>query len=193
MERAYIEQELFERQDFTQSSLKDGEYEGCRFNNCDFSNGSLSGITFIDCMFYDCNLSMTSLLKTVFRDVTFHRCKMLGLRFDTCHPWGLTFRFEECTLNHSSFYQLKVPKTIFKQCTMQEVDLTGCDFTESVLEQCDLANALFDRTILEKADLRYSSNYSIDPENNRIKKAKFSLSGLPGLLGKYQIEIHTAS
>jgi len=29
----------------------------------------------------------------------------------------------------------------------------------------------------------------IDPEVNRIKKAKFSVSGVPGLLNKYDIEI----
>jgi hypothetical protein len=29
----------------------------------------------------------------------------------------------------------------------------------------------------------------IDPVSNRISKAKFSLSGLPGLLGRYDIDI----
>jgi fluoroquinolone resistance protein len=49
---------------------------------------------------------------------------------------------------------------------------------------------MFDHTILEKADLRSSYNYSFDPEINRIKKAMFSLQGIPGLLNKYDIEIH---
>ena len=31
--------------------------------------------------------------------------------------------------------------------------------------------------------------HSIDPETNRIKKAKFSISGVLGLLHKYDIEI----
>lgn len=47
----------------------------------------------------------------------------------------------------------------------------------------------FDNTILEKVDLSSSSNYIIDPEKNRIKKAKFSLLGISGLLRKYDIEI----
>jgi hypothetical protein len=42
---------------------------------------------------------------------------------------------------------------------------------------------------MEKADFRSAFNYSINPEINRIKKAKFSLTGLQGLLGKYDIEI----
>lgn len=54
---------------------------------------------------------------------------------------------------------------------------------------CDLAQAVIDNTMLDKADLRTSFNYSIDPERNRIKKAKFSIIGIAGLLDKYDIEI----
>ena len=42
---------------------------------------------------------------------------------------------------------------------------------------------------LEKADFRTAFNYSIDPENNRMKKAKFSPPEVVGLLNKYDIEI----
>jgi hypothetical protein len=42
---------------------------------------------------------------------------------------------------------------------------------------------------LERTDFRTSYNYSIDPEINRISKAKFSINGVVGLLGKYNIEI----
>jgi len=72
---------------------------------------------------------------------------------------------------------------------MQEIDLTECDLTSAVFDNCDLTRATFHNTILEKADLRSAYDYSIDPENNRIKKAKFSVTGLPGLLDKYGIEI----
>ena len=42
---------------------------------------------------------------------------------------------------------------------------------------------------LEGVDFRSSFNYSIDPSLNRIKKARFAISGLPGLLDKFDIEI----
>ena len=54
---------------------------------------------------------------------------------------------------------------------------------------CHDTRATFSHTILEKADFRTSFNYSINPEINRIKKAKFSLIGIAGLLDKYDIEI----
>jgi len=41
----------------------------------------------------------------------------------------------------------------------------------------------------ERTDFRTSFNYSIDPEKNRIRKARFSLIGIAGLLNKYDIDI----
>jgi hypothetical protein len=52
-----------------------------------------------------------------------------------------------------------------------------------------LSGAVFDTTNLEKADFRTSVNYSIDPALNRLKKTKFSLSEIYGLLYKLDIEI----
>ena len=61
--------------------------------------------------------------------------------------------------------------------------------SQAVFDGCDLADAVFERTVLEKADLRGAINYSIDPAVNRVKKARFSLEGVRGLLGKYDILI----
>jgi hypothetical protein len=52
-----------------------------------------------------------------------------------------------------------------------------------------LLNSTFSNTNLEKADLSTSINFSIDPEKNKLKKAKFSVSGLVGLVAKYNIDI----
>ncbi|GEM_PF-5150870 len=45
----------------------------------------------------------------------------------------------------------------------------------------------FHKTDIEKEFLPI--DYSINPETNKIKKAKFSLLGIPGLLDRYDIEI----
>jgi len=114
---------------------------------------------------------------------------MLGLRFDQCNTLGLAVGFDQCALNHSSFYKAKLKKTVFKNSQLQEVDFTECDLTGSLFDACDLMRATFENSILEKTDLRTSFNYSFDPQINRIKKAKFSLPGVLGLLDKYDIEI----
>ena len=114
---------------------------------------------------------------------------MLGLRFENCNEFGLTLSFDSCKLDHSSFYKLKLKKTIFKNNQLHEVDFTGCDLSSSTFDYCDFLNATFDRTNLEKADFRTATHYRIDPDKNSIRKAKFSQPGLAGLLAKYDILI----
>jgi len=113
----------------------------------------------------------------------------LGLRFDTCDQFGLALSFENCILNHASFYSTKLKKTRFKDSQLQEVDFSNCDLTQAIFENCDLAKATFNNTNIEKADFRTAFNYSLDPEINKIKKAKFSVSGISGLLHKYDLDI----
>ncbi len=101
----------------------------------------------------------------------------------------MTMQFTECQLNLSSFYNLKLKNIRFKKCNLQEVDFVQADLTNALFSDCDLRNAIFENTILEKADFRSAVNYALDPEKNRLKKAKFSLQGTPGLLQKYNIDI----
>ena len=72
---------------------------------------------------------------------------------------------------------------------MVEVDFGRADLKGSNFDNCDLRNAVFDNSNLSKCDFRKAYNYSIDPENNKISKAKFALLGVPGLLTKYDVEI----
>jgi uncharacterized protein YjbI with pentapeptide repeats len=81
--------------------------------------------------------------------------------------------------------------TTFRNSNLHEVDFTECDLTGSVFDNCDFMRATFENSIIEKADFRTSFNYSIDPVKNLIKKARFSLTGIAGLLDKYDIEIDT--
>ena len=78
---------------------------------------------------------------------------------------------------------------MFRNSQLFETDFAECDLTGAVFDNCDLRGTIFDNTTIEKADLRTSFNLLIDPEINRIKKAKFSLLNVSGLLGKYDIEI----
>lgn len=189
MAKHYIEDEKFERKQFNSEPLPALEYENCTFHYCDFTDCDLSGYKFMDCEFHGCNMSLVKCVKTALRNVKFNQCKMLGWRFDLCNDFGFSVRFEGCQLNHSSFHQLKIKKTVFIDTQLREVDFSSCDLSGSIFESCDLSDALFENTVLIQADFRTAIHYHIDPEMNQIKKARFSLSGVEGLLRKYQIEI----
>lgn len=166
-----------------------GDYENCRFKNCVFTEIDLAGISFIECEFDGCNLSSAQVRGTAFKTVKFKNCKLLGLLFSDCNAFLFSVHFDNCLLNLASFFNLKMKATQFKNCSMHEVDFTQADLTGSAFTECDLAGAVFENTIIEKADLRSAHNYSINPQLNRIKKAKFSLHGVPGLLQQYNIDI----
>ncbi|MBA3662905.1 MAG: pentapeptide repeat-containing protein [Bacteroidetes bacterium] len=189
MKNTYIENKIIEKEDFTSNKLEVAEYEKCKFVNCNFSNSDLTNVQFLECLFLGCNLSNASLNKTAFKETNFKDCKLLGLHFHNCNEFLLSVNFDNCQLNLSSFFRLKIKKTKFRNCSLQEADFTETDLSGAVFENCDLSRTVFDGTNLEKADLRTSYNYMIDPELNKIKRAKFSLQGIPGLLFKYDIEV----
>ncbi len=185
----FVANEQFAQLDYTKKALPSGEYELCRFIGCDFTKSDLSGSVFYDCEFIDCQLTGVKLMKTAFRDVRFRNCKAEGLHFEHCNDFLFAVSFDTCVLNRSSFYKQKIRNTAFKKSSLQEVDFTGADLTGSDFEACDLRRAVFAHTILEKADFRTAYNYSLDPELNRLSHAKFSLSGIAGLLVKYGVDI----
>lgn len=181
--------QTFEKIDFTTTAFTKGEYEGCTFLHCTFAETSLSGSSFAECEFAGCNLSLSKLAHTSLKDVRFNDCKLMGVRFENCNAFLFEVAFDRCMLNLSSFYKRNLKKARFNHCSLREVDFAEADLSMAVLNDCDLAGAMFDRTLLEKADLRTAVNYIINPELNRMTKAKVSVAGLPGLLQQYNLDI----
>jgi fluoroquinolone resistance protein len=183
------ENKTFEKIDFTTTSLPKGEYDGCVFNDCNFYEANLANYTFNECEFKGCDFSLAKIHNVVLNDIRFLNCKLLGLHFDTINDFMLSVYFQNCLLKLSTFYKLKLKKTRFNNCNLQDVDFSDTDLSNSIFENCDLQDSIFSNTNLEKVDFSTSFNYSIDPEKNRIKRAKFSRLGLIGLLGKYNIDV----
>lgn len=179
----------FDKKDFSADKFERGEYEECRFLHCNFSGADLSQVYFSDCEFVGCNFSMTKLGGTTFSGIQFRDCKLMGLHFEECNRIVFVVAFENCILNFSSFFQLKVRKTVFKNCTLEQTDFTESDLTQSSFLHCNLDRAVFDNSIVEKVDFSTAYNFTINPERNKIKKARFSRDGLSGLLSAYDIVI----
>ena len=185
----YKYDQQFEHIHALETPFEVGEYEECVFSHVDFGSANLTDFNFSGCVFEHCNLSGVRLDGAILRDCKFEHCKLLGLRFETCNTLVFSVSFADCLLDHSSFYQLKIKKMPLLRCSLKEVDFTEADLSEVNFADCNLMDALFDRTILEKANFTTAQYYRINPNTNNIKKAKFSLDGLPGLLASYNIEI----
>lgn len=173
------------------NELKKGTYENCTFSHCDFFEINLLDFVFSECEFNDCNLSSAKLTNTAFRDVQFNNCKLLGMSFEECNDFLFSIQATNSLFDFSSFYKKNLKKVKFNNCSFKEVDFSESDLSNTTLAQCELLGAVFDRTNLEKSDLRTAYNYIINPENNRISKAKFTLSGIAGLLVQHNIIIES--
>lgn len=179
----------FHHQDFSKNGWVAGEYEDCTFVGCNLERVDWSGSRFLNCTFQDCNASLVTLHRTAFQEVVFENCKLLGLRMEHVNPIGLAFSFRNCTLDHTSWYQMRLKKTRFDGSSLVEADFTEADLTEAVFSDTNLTRATFDSTILERADLRTARGFSMEPQRNKLSGARFTLSGLPGLLDAHQLRI----
>lgn len=184
-----IDDQQFKGINYTHQTFIVGEYDGCTFTNCNFSDVDLSNNAFIDCDFDGCNLSNAKLMNCALNSVRFKNCKLLGLSFNDCNKFVFVVNFRNCNLSMSSFFQVKLKATKFTACELCDVDFVEADLTLSSFDDCNLNGAVFMKTILFKADLETAINYSIDPNQNIIKKARFSRHGIHGLLDQFNITI----
>ncbi|WP_418262620.1 pentapeptide repeat-containing protein [Flavobacterium faecale] len=182
-------QKTFDKVIFSGKRVSNREFENCMFQNCDFANSDFSNNTFMDCEFIDCNLSMMQVVASSFKTVQFRNCKMMGIQFHTCNDFLFSVGFQDCVLDYSSFANKKMPKTQFSNTSLKEVAFMSCDLTQSIFDNCNLQAANFNETQLKEVNFLTAFNYSIDPEFNPMKKARFSTQGITGLLDKYDIKV----
>jgi fluoroquinolone resistance protein len=189
MEELLHQDKTFEKITSPNKTIRGREFEDCVFRSCDFSNGDFSHNRFTDCEFVGCNFAMLKLLGTTLNNVTFRECKLTGINFSECEEFLFTVRFENCLMDYTSFLKRKMPKTTFADCSLKNVVFEQANLTKAKFDNTDLAGAVFERTNLSEANLVTAYNYTIDPELNTIKKARFSQNGLAGLLARYDIRV----
>jgi uncharacterized protein YjbI with pentapeptide repeats len=171
------------------TAIAPGEYDHCTFANCQLGNADLAGRIFSDCTFTDCDLTNAKLHETALKTVTFGGCKLLGLHFEDCRDFLFNAIFSGCILELATFRDWKLKETVFRHCQLLETDFTGADLQNASFDGCDLSRAIFERTDLRGTDFREAINYRFSPEDNRLRGAKFSVEGLPGLLAEYGIVV----
>ncbi len=183
------QEKTFSNKDFSEKKISGKEFERCTFTNCNFSSSAILQSDFVDCLFDNCNFSMAKLNHSGLKNCDFVNSKIVGVDFSVCNDFLFTVNFKNCQLDYSTFFQKKMKKTQFIECSLKEADLSEVDLSEAIFHNCDLTGTVFDRTILFKSDLRTARNYIIDPENNKLKKARLAYPGLLGLLEKYDLVI----
>lgn len=189
MDLDFYQDEIFEKRSFSGQEIRNKEFENCVFQQCDFSESNFSGNRFTDCTFTGCNMALVPLNRSVLNGVTFRDCKLIGVNFTACESSMFSVSFQACKLDFALFSNKKIIKTLFSKCSLKSVDFSGSILTGSHFQECDLENAIFSQTKLDQVNFLTAYNFTIDPEQNLVKKARFSSESLAGLLRKYDLKI----
>jgi fluoroquinolone resistance protein len=168
--------------------LSQTEFEGVAFQGETAIAFNLSDRKFIDCIFEQCQLSSVKFDGAVIQ-AKFSNSKIEGINFFTAKCSLLSLSFESCLVRHSSFAELKLPKTKFNGCELHNVDFSDADLSGADFSNVTFKDCVFRNTNLSKADFRYASGYFIDPTQNRLRGAKFSAPDVLNLLAPFDISI----
>lgn len=190
MSQEFYQDQTFTQIDYTQQAFPKGEYDHCTFVNCKFEAVDMAAMTFLECTFDTCDLTNAKIKSTSFNEVDFVNCKLLGVDFSVCNDFMFSVIFDDCNLELASFAGLSIKQTKFSASSLKNVDFTETNLESAVFDDCDLKSATFDHTNLEKADFTSARNYTMNPAENQLKKAKFSREEIHGLLTKHDIIIH---
>lgn len=167
------------------------EFFDCTFTNCSFVETIFRKCRFINCVFQGCDLSLVKVPESIFSSFRFEDSKIIGVDW-TQADWpiaglGKPPSFIRSILDHCTFIGLNLKGIQVIDCVALDVDFRESDISGADFTGTDLSDSLFNYTNLSKADLRQACNYNIDPGQNVLKGAKFSLPEAMSLL--YNMDI----
>ena len=152
---------------------------GKNFDHCTFYKCSLKGCFFEDCFFEkckfeECDLSLIKFKDTTLSEVQINGSKAIGIVWHAANN-PISVSFNNSRISYSSFFGKNLKKGHFINCIADEVDFSECNLTMANFTGTELKNAIFSNTDLTQANFVGALNYSINLNNNKTKKARFSL------------------
>ena len=183
------EDQVIKSEDFSKKSLENYTFPSCSFISCDFSESLLRNAKFCACTFMNCNLSLMKLDGCRFQEVKFVDCKIVGAEFFKCERTFFSVTFKGCLLQYCNFSDLNMENSSFTGSKLKDSHFTNAILIGTDFHDVDLTGTIFHNCDLRKADFSSATRYNIDPQTNKIKKAKFSLPEALGLLRAFDITI----
>jgi fluoroquinolone resistance protein len=186
----YVDQ-AFRDAHLEHAELLCSEFHDCVFFHSSFAQSVFRRCRFVNCVFRECDLSLVEVPECRFTQTRFERSKVIGVNWSEA-DWPQTglanpIGFVGCAISHSTFMGLSLPRMEVRDCVALDVDFREADLSQADFAGTDLSQSLFGNTNLSEADLSRARNYHIDPGQNTLKQAKFSLPEAMSLL--YSLDI----
>jgi uncharacterized protein YjbI with pentapeptide repeats len=189
LEVDYHENEAIQGLNLSNGDLSGREFYRCAFAACNLTEADLSRSVFEDCVFRESNLSNPLIAGSRLLNVEFLDCKIVGLNFYHCDQLLFECGFSKTHLQNCNFSDLKMKRASFIGCRIDE-----CDFENAFLVEARFDDSVFRQTLFHGCDLTGASfleakGYGIDPRNNIVKKATFSVPDVLALVECFGVEI----
>lgn len=151
---------------------------------------------FIDCEFKSSNLNLIKLDESKFLETNFKDCKITGVNWTSADWRSFSIvspvSFESCDISFSVFNSLKLHELSIQNCKVHDVDFSECDLKGADFFKTDLMDSKFSLSKLDRCNFQEAINYYIDPLENSIEGAVFTLPEVLSLLNRFKIKIGEA-
>ena len=186
----YVDQ-VFKDKQLEHAEIVSAEFYDCVFFHSSFAESVFRHCRFVNCVFRECDLSLIKVPESSFSSTRFENSKVIGVNWTEAH-WpkaGLAnpVRFSNCAISHSTFMGLRLRGIQIVGCIAIDVDFREADLSQADFAGTDLSNSIFGKTNLSQADLSRARNYRVDPGQNILKQARFSLPEAKSLLHSMDI------
>ena len=193
LEEIKLEEEIFEQNieslEFEPDSIKEKSFASCTFTTCKFEKTNLTDTDFEDCTFKNCELTICNLNATTLSDCTFEDCRLMGLDFSSINSLCFSPTFTSTMLDSCIFFKNRLKKINFTECTLRNCDFSSCSLIEMSFTQTRFQNTSFNENDMNKSDFTTASGYEINPYNNKVKGAYFSMPEVVSFLHFLGIKI----
>jgi len=168
------------------------EFYDCVFRECHLVESIVQKCRFVNCSFQGCDLSLVQVPESIFSATRFEDSKIMGVNWVQA-DWstsglGKPLEIVKSVISHSTFIGLSLNGLQITDCVAIDVDFREANLLQADFSGTDLSKSLFKDTNLTEADLSQARNYDIDPGQNILKEAKFSLPEAMSLL--YSMDIN---
>ena len=182
---------VFKEVDQERGDLVSSEFYDCEFVRCNFVEAVFHKCRFVNCVFQHCDLSLVRVPDSTFSSTRFEDSRVIGVNWAQAH-WPSTglrdsVGFFKSAISHSTFFGLSLRALQIIDCVAQGVDFRESDLSQADFAGTDLSESMFINTDLTEADLSSARNYHIDPGQNVLRQARFSLPEAMSLL--YNLDI----
>jgi fluoroquinolone resistance protein len=186
----YVDQ-VFKDEQLEHAEIVSAEFYDCVFFHSSFAESVFRHCRFVNCVFRECDLSLIKVPESSFTSSRFENSKVIGVNWTEVH-WpkaglGNPIGFFKCAISHSTFIGLRLRGMEIKDCVALDVDFREADLSGAHFSGTDLSGSLFGSTDLSEADLSRARNYRIDPGQNILKHARFSLPEAMSLLHSMEV------